>query len=125
MSDDHAESPRGIIGLLADEKEGNLQKNCVNIQTPKNKVKEYENELNNIREKNTKIIESNNNMAEKIKVFEKKLETVNKQNNDVKNANQKIAKKMNECETKLNDKNMLIKELEQKLKIDVVIESKE
>ena len=50
MSDDHAESPRGIIGLLADEKEGNLQKNCVNIQTPKNKVKEYE-KLKDRREK--------------------------------------------------------------------------
>ena len=42
MSDDHAESPRGLLGLLADEKEGKLQKNNVNIQSPKNKVKEYE-----------------------------------------------------------------------------------
>ena len=42
MSDDHAESPRGLLGLLADEKEGKIQKNNVNIQTPKNKVKEYE-----------------------------------------------------------------------------------
>jgi len=42
MSDDHAESPRGLLGLLADEKEEKLQKNNVNIQSPKNKVKEYE-----------------------------------------------------------------------------------
>ena len=50
ISDDHAESPRGLLGLLADEKEGKLQNNDVNIQTPKNKVKEYE-KLKGRREK--------------------------------------------------------------------------
>ena len=50
ISDDHAEFPRGLLGLLADEKEGKLQNNDVNIQTPKNKVKEYE-KLKDRREK--------------------------------------------------------------------------
>jgi len=50
MSDDHADSPRGLLGMLADERDGKIRKETENIQTPTKKAKEYE-KLKDRREK--------------------------------------------------------------------------
>ena len=39
LSNDHAESTKGLLGLLADEQDGKLQRNNANTQTPMKKVK--------------------------------------------------------------------------------------